>query len=343
MKILLKLFFLLLPVFGTEKCVGLTFNLGPELEHMLPPVFFQFKSNPNNRQGHAPLICCDTIRTIANWVIDETCTPIDTAKMQPGDIVFVHCLLLDQFIELVSPHINTPYILFTADHDPDVMSAPSHLQLLKNPNLVLWATINCMLPSHPKSIPLPLGIFPNHPLTDAINRYGDAIKHSKQKKKNILCIVNFLSSTWTHPDRIRVIEDLKNFSFITFEKHHPINEYLEHLMNSTYCICPRGNGWDCYRNWETLLLGSIPIMEHSVLDPLFYDLPVLIIDSYKSLSEKFLSDELVRIKNGTYNYKKLNSDYWTSFLLKMQKHIRRGHDITRKVKTFKKRTYGNKL
>ncbi|CAK0889841.1 unnamed protein product, partial [Prorocentrum cordatum] len=49
-------------------------------------------------------------------------------------------------------------------------------------------------------------------------------------------------------------------------------EYAAHK----YVVAPLGVGLDCYRIWETLILGSIPIVPYSELvdDELFEDLPV---------------------------------------------------------------------
>lgn len=296
-----------------------------------------YKSNPQNRKGSAPFITCDTIRTVANWYIDETRTPIVTEEMQPGDIVFVNRFLLDEFISQVNPHINTPYILITADTDDDSIATPMHSDLLKNPNLAIWASINCIHSEHPKAIPLPIGILP---VKETKPLYEEVIKLSKNRKKNLFCIVNFADSTWTHVDRERVINDIKNFPFITFTPKVPLKEYLQTLSDSCFCICPRGCGWDCYRNWEALLVGSIPILEHSILDPLFYDLPVLIIEDFKMLNEDYLKSKFVQIKAKSYNYEKIYSHYWTNFLLSMQEKLRKGQNIDRDIQIFKKKTFG---
>lgn len=327
----------------SQNCFSVTITLGEQLKAFFSPETFQYRSNPSNRKGSAPLITADTIRSIANWYIDETCTPFITEKMQTGDIVFVHRLLLDEFIIQVSPHINVPYILITADGDPDAMETQQHLELLSNSYLVLWASINCINYQHPKAIPLPLGLYPLSSLFPGGNEkelYKEVMALSKDKLRTCLCIVNFTESTWTHPDRDRVINDLKDFSFVTFAPRVPQKKYLEALTDSCFCICPRGCGWDCFRNWECLLLGTIPILEHSVLDPLFYDLPVLIIDSFKLLTEDYLRSKLIEMKSRSYNYEKLYSDYWINFLLSMQQNLRNGQPIKKDVKKFKRKAYG---
>ena len=61
-----------------------------------------------------------------------------------------------------------------------------------------------------------------------------------------------------------------------------------------------GNGEDCHRTWEALLLGSIPVVRHGGIDSLFQDSPIFILGRNNSLSlsviiitpsHKLISDE----------------------------------------------------
>lgn len=321
-----------------QSCYTIDILLGPNLFYIFGSDFFSYKSNSNNRKGSAPLITCDTIRLVANWYVDETCTPLITENMKPGDIVFVHRLLLEDFISYTS-HITVPFILITSDADPDAMLS-SHQDLLNNPNLALWATINCCQPNHPKAIPLPLGVYPGRKNKRVYEQAIALDNTQRNKPRSIFCIVNFTESTWTSIDRVRVIDNIKDFSFITFKRRVSREEYLENLNDSYFCICPRGNGWDCFRNWESMLVGAIPILEHNILDSLFYDLPVLIVDDFKLLTEDFLRLKLFEIKSKNYNYDKLYSFYWTDFLLSMQKKIQMGELIKKDLQEFKEKTYG---
>jgi hypothetical protein len=51
-------------------------------------------------------------------------------------------------------------------------------------------------------------------------------------------------------------------------------------------LSARGNGLDCHRTWELLLLGSIVITRTSPLDPLFEDLPVAIVKDWTAARDK---------------------------------------------------------
>lgn len=319
----------------SHACFGATITMGEEIKK-----FFEYRSNPAIRVSSAPFLTSDTIRSIANWYIDETATPITTENVQAGDIIFVNRMLLEQFLEYIHPHIYVPYILLTSDSDQDSIFAEADLQALQSPNLALWASINCMTPTHPKVIPLPLGI-----ISEACTAYGFASKKDyeeilslKNAQKTIFCLVNFTLSS--HPDRQRVVNDLRDKPYITFSEFVPPKQYLENLANSVFCICPRGAGWDCFRNWECLLLGGIPILEHSILDPLFHNLPVVLVDDFKSLTQEFLDYKEREFGAKTFDCEKIYADYWLSFLLSIQRKLKNSESIEEDVRKFKQKTYG---
>jgi hypothetical protein len=79
-------------------------------------------------------------------------------------------------------------------------------------------------------------------------------------------------------------------------------------------ICPRGNGLDTHRAWETLYMGRLPILQHSALDPLWEDLPALLLNNWTMLmdSEQLVVDavrESTR-RGGSFNAHKLFFPWW---------------------------------
>jgi hypothetical protein len=92
-----------------------------------------------------------------------------------------------------------------------------------------------------------------------------------------------------------------------WEKH---GEYL-------FILSPPGNGLDCHRTWEAMILGSIPILIHTPLDPLYEDLPVVFVQQWedmKDITEKRLQEWKEQILHKKINLKKLEEKYWTEFV-----------------------------
>jgi hypothetical protein len=51
---------------------------------------------------------------------------------------------------------------------------------------------------------------------------------------------------------------VSDFFFNSYGLLETEDEYLMALASSKFVFCPPGMGWDSYRIWETIMLGSIP-------------------------------------------------------------------------------------
>jgi hypothetical protein len=86
----------------------------------------------------------------------------------------------------------------------------------------------------------------------------------------------------------RASEALRNQSFVTIGKRKSFEGYLEDLRRHRFVLCPQGNGLDTHRTWETLLMGSVPVIAHSTLDGLYAGLPVVLVDDWDVIDEALL-------------------------------------------------------
>ena len=110
-------------------------------------------------------------------------------------------------------------------------------------------------------------------------------------------------------------------NFIGFEHmgkflKYPISrsEYFTKVSKSKFNICPRGNGIDNFRLWDSIYLGAIPIVvKKTVFHDYLKDLPILFLDSYEefeNLNKEFLEETYQKMLKKKYNYKKLLFSYW---------------------------------
>jgi hypothetical protein len=83
---------------------------------------------------------------------------------------------------------------------------------------------------------------------------------------------------------------------------------------NVFVASPRGNGLDTIRTWEALMLGCIVIVRRlpdaPVIEELYADLPVVIIDKWSDITRDFLSQILSEYSKRTFNYEKLTMQYW---------------------------------
>jgi hypothetical protein len=86
--------------------------------------------------------------------------------------------------------------------------------------------------------------------------------------------------------------------------------YYLHIARSKFVLSPPGDGIDCYRTWEALYLGSIPIVLNTAINSIFQQLPVLIIDDYEDITLELLKDVYDNMTRQSYEYKRLYKGYW---------------------------------
>jgi hypothetical protein len=91
-------------------------------------------------------------------------------------------------------------------------------------------------------------------------------------------------------------------------------KFLRDIRSSKFVFCPRGNGIDTHRIWETLYMGSIPIVKYEKAHNLFTDLPILFIDDWSVIDEEFLKNKYDEIVNKDWNMDKLKISYWLEFI-----------------------------
>jgi hypothetical protein len=90
-----------------------------------------------------------------------------------------------------------------------------------------------------------------------------------------------------------------------------LEEYLRDMRTYKFVLSPLGNGLDTHRTWEALLMGAIPIVETSAMDPLFEGLPVLILNSWQELTLDTLENAYNRFQQRqAYCWGKLFAPYY---------------------------------
>jgi hypothetical protein len=280
-----------------------------------------------NRVSSYPYISGDTFRAIADFCYDETQIPLDPAALCDGAIIFVATHYLHYFFRDIHPNIAVRYILLTANSDccvPVIKTNRDYFvadctTYLDDQKIIAWFSTNVTV-NHPKLFPLPLGF------ANAYRHEGTIALIEKAKERigqrNFLLYMNFKSHTNARL-RERVKRIFKNKSFCHYEiKRRSFSDYLYDLRQSMYVLSPEGNGLDCYRHWEVLAMGAIPIVTHSPLDVLFQDLPVLIVNDWSEITQELLIQKYEEIKNKEYAWEKLYADYWINKIMAVKNEVR---------------------
>jgi len=282
----------------------------------VPPQIYVHPPQQGTRSSSFPYLSGDTFRSISQHVIDELSFPIDVNNINEGDIIFLKTEHLNFFFNIVHPHITCRYILIS--HNSDLSCPNQYKYMLEDPLMIAWFAQNTDLAyQHPKFFPIPIGLANNH-----WPHGNTAIIRAAQQKvidtqKNKLLYLNIASHT-NAATRNEVVN-------LFYGKHYcycsPVklwSEYLMDLAGSQFVISPHGNGLDCHRTWETLLMGSFPIVKTSSLDFLYEDLPVLILKDWNEINEEFLTKKYEEFTQTSWHIEKLYAPYWIDKIKEMQ-------------------------
>lgn len=151
---------------------------------------------------------------------------------------------------------------------------------------------------HPIIKFIPLGI-------DQRNKeYLNLMNNNLTKNRHILCYCNF--SLNTHEDRRVIYSMVKNKDFIfkesmgTYQNYYITREdFFKRLNDSKFVLCPRGNGLDTHRFYETLYCGAIPIVIKEHFHEQYTNLPILFLDNieqFETLTKDFLEEQYNKLK-----------------------------------------------
>lgn len=222
------------------------------------------------------IITPDKVLSLANNCISRYKT--DIVLSPERNIFFVKPDFLPKFIKEFLPKINYNFILIT--HDSDIPITNEYEVIFNNPYLVKWFGMNCHI-IHDKLQPIPIGmaneVWP-HGNKDTMIKI---VNENNSKKNLIYC--NFDPNT-NLSARSYALSVLRNWDFIEFETNKLDYEtYLRKLSTYKYVISPPGNSVDCHRIWESIYIGTIPIVLKSIPMVYFKDCPILFIDKWEDL------------------------------------------------------------
>ena len=247
--------------------------------------------------------------------------PAAFGNVSAGDVVFLRSESLGKWQREVLPKISTstPFILVTAGPNirvTEVLSPRDLRRVLSHPALVgLWAQ-NADA-DDAKLHSLPIGLSFNR-ATHAQLVQGFAQPHllrpwglmttqlsTGREHASLLQLIATLPPTrkrklaaWCdfqfdgdNPVRLAIWTQLRSSPETAAATIGPLASLAKHEMFATkaqymFDISPPGHGIDCFRTWEALALGMIPIVLRSgtPLDELLRELPVVLVASFSEVT-----------------------------------------------------------
>lgn len=248
--------------------------------------------------------------------------------VQNNDVIYIQGSALKDFIKNMLPRIKCNFTLVTGDCDEsmpnEVLSFSDFKEFVNDYRLKHWFSQNLVM-LHEKMSIIPIGmdyhsifhgIWWSSERKTAMSQEHDLmnILNSSPEKRLLKCYANFhvnsLSTNVFSTDREIAKREIPAH-LVDFENTHVsrIETWKKQILYH-FVISPHGNGLDCHRTWEALILGNIPVVRHSHIDNLFEDLPVLIVSHWYEVTENLLIETLRLFKKRKWKLEKLTLEYW---------------------------------
>jgi hypothetical protein len=225
----------------------------------------------------------------------------DSRQLNDNDIIYTHTFFIKSLFERLST-INKQVRVISHNADTPADITPPE-------NVTMWWTTNVNI-QHSRVRSIPIGIENNIWLGDKLVKMADKLKHPKKYERMLYMNHNIK----TNPaKRQRPYDVLKGKRWVTVNNGsngQGFDNYLHNIYNHPFVVCPEGNGIDTHRVWECLYVSTIPVMIRNINNQFYTDLPILFIDDWEELTEKFLADEFMRITQTKWNTAKLSFDWW---------------------------------
>lgn len=246
----------------------------------------------NEHSPHISLIRYNSLPKYADWVIDfddsyyeelgikisyDKEKIFSLEKLRPHDVIFIKTDLLRISVPLLK-QIKVPFHLLTGVSD---LSPSKNLirQIAYSTKLVTWSGHNLPINlSDKKFLQIPIG-FPELGLGRS-NQPPSGYLNITPKKK----IIDIVLTPCSPSNQSRQLYGGINISnFLRCDRYLDYGKYLDILGLSTFSICPPGNGADTHRVYESILMGCIPVVEKTILEPLHRALGCVILGTTNSI------------------------------------------------------------
>jgi len=282
-------------------------------------------------------ITYEWIRSIADLSIIKLPASFNMSILPGGTVYIKTDFILDFILNKVIQNFNVPFKLITheSDYSSPMLDDTCYkykdlvYEFLNHPLLIGWWGCNMSM-KHPKLHPIPLGIYPwdtetfrirdilHWTSSDDFNPIPYLISKSQSKQ---LLYVNINVNTNIRPHyhpytniRSKWLKSVKDTGYIEADRESWI-DFMKTMSMYKFVLCPPGNGIDTHRLWETLLVGSIPIIVKGPAEWPLQDLPYLAVEpDHVNWSQSYLDEQyqiiLKKLEDGDMKYDKLWTKNW---------------------------------
>lgn len=257
------------------------------------------------------------------------------SRINEGDLVWVRTNWLPFFVSEVLPDIKQYFVLVTGDIDDSI---PSDVQrnselILDSSKLLHWFAQNHDGARSDRISPIPIGMdfhsiqqgekwgIKQLPVTkqhEVLEMIRLKLKPTGSRKRKLYIDSQFASrhdpirpGSVNNLTRADVYQQIHADPAVQIQPYFlPQFEMWMQRGQFDYVLSHHGFGLDCHRTWEALVLGHIVVVQKSSMDPLYENLPVIIVDDWAEVAVSGIGQLLGIDCNKTFRHEKLTNKYW---------------------------------
>ena len=288
-------------------------------------VIFSERVSQSSFQKISKVIEYKIIQEIDNEFSSEVWFVNKKFTLKKNTTIFCKTELLDLLFLLLND-IPKEYELNLITHQSDIEI--NKKQFSKKPRCInQWFAVNVAYDN--KNLHhIPLGISDSFRKRHLNGKYLDEMTNPSKLKKNELLYINYNQNT-NGKIRSNILKKLRNQDFTILGSYGlEISDYIKDIKHNQYILCPTGNGIDTYRLWETLIIGSSPVVNSIRNYSEFRNLPIYYFNNPNELNIEYLkskNDTIQKLKNNNISRNYLTTDYW-------MEHINKSKLITSELK-----------
>lgn len=237
--------------------------------------------------------------------------------IEPGDIVFARTAWRTPWRDVLKPALTANVVLVSAFGDPMIRTHATDALLDDASPIRHWFGVQAMT-THPRLTAMPVGIEGSMvPVLEAT---------AQATTRDVWLYVNFnVHRTFMGVAAMRA--DLwpafATQPWVTAEQSVSPAQYAQQLGRSRFVLSPPGMGWDCYRTYEAIAMGAIPVVKRQ---PPCSDhleaLPVLLVDDWAEVTRERLQREWeTRVPMST---RTMTMSYWRTRIEAAAQEYRNG-------------------
>ena len=159
---------------------------------------------------------------------------------------------------------------------------------------------------HPRLHAMPLGIERHAHITPL-----------PERERDIQILVNFGTNRRGRVDAFHYWARRPDATVLPFPSDQ--ETYRQAVARSRFVVSPPGHGWDCYRTYETLALGALPIvLRQEPASAVLSGLPAVIVDRWEDATPELLEQAWAMRTLGPWPT--LTLAYWTERITEAAMH-----------------------